>query len=161
VIRHKQLSSGAEVLVSRFFTMRVGGFIVGFDNDSPTIFQQQIVFIQKSGIVTAMVGLLQAPTGTSRFDRMQKEGRLIDDYSGDNVDGSTNIVPKMGIETLKEGYRMILGQIYAPKFYTNRVLTFLRDYQAPKIRFQFAPQCFMALWRMVYRLGIHGAVRLP
>ena len=35
-----------------------GGFIVGFDNDSPAIFQQQIDFIQKSGIVTAMVGLL-------------------------------------------------------------------------------------------------------
>ena len=41
-----------------------GGFIVGFDNDSPSIFQQQIDFIQKSGIVTAMVGLLQAPLGT-------------------------------------------------------------------------------------------------
>jgi len=50
-----------------------GGFIVGFDHDSPSIFQQQIDFIQKSGIVTAMVGLLQAPLGTRLYERLQKE----------------------------------------------------------------------------------------
>ena len=41
----------------------MAGFIVGFDNDSPAIFKTQINFIQKSGIVTAMVGLLNAPQG--------------------------------------------------------------------------------------------------
>ena len=41
-----------------------GGFIVGFDSDTSTIFQRQIDFIQKSGIVIAMVGMLQAPVGT-------------------------------------------------------------------------------------------------
>jgi hypothetical protein len=50
-----------------------GGFIVGFDNDSPSIFQQQIDFIQKSGIVTAMVGLLQAPW--ERAVRAHAKGR--------------------------------------------------------------------------------------
>jgi radical SAM superfamily enzyme YgiQ (UPF0313 family) len=113
-----------------------GGFIVGFDNDSPSIFQQQIDFIQKSGIVTAMVGLLQAPLGTRLYERMQKEGRLVDEFSGDNVDGSTNIIPKMGLEPLREGYRKILSQIYAPKFYYERILTFLREYQPPRIRIQ-------------------------
>ena len=53
-----------------------GGFIVGFDHDRPSIFQRQIDFIQKSGIVTAMVGLLQAPPGTRLYERMKKEGRL-------------------------------------------------------------------------------------
>ena len=111
-----------------------GGFIVGFDNDSPSIFQQQIDFIQQSGIVTAMVGLLQAPLGTRLYERMQKEGRLVNDnISGDNVDGSTNIIPRMGIEPLREGYRKILSQIYSPKFYYERVVTFLREYQPPQI----------------------------
>jgi len=77
-----------------------GGFIVGFDNDTPSIFQQQIDFIQKSGIVTAMVGLLQAPLGTRLYERMQQEGRLVKEFSGDNADGSTNIIPKMGLESL-------------------------------------------------------------
>jgi radical SAM superfamily enzyme YgiQ (UPF0313 family) len=137
-----------------------GGFIVGFDNDSPSIFQQQIDFIQKSGIVTAMVGLLQAPLGTRLYERMQKEGRLINEFSGDNVDGSTNIIPKMGMEPLREGYRKILSQIYAPQFYYERVLTFLREYQPPKIRIQLEPQYVLALWRSIYQLGIRGVERV-
>ncbi len=70
-----------------------GGFIVGFDSDTPSIFQRQIEFIQKSGIVTAMVGMLNAPPGTRLYERMRKEGRLIGLFSGDNVDGTTNIIP--------------------------------------------------------------------
>ncbi len=137
-----------------------GGFIVGFDNDTPSIFQQQIDFIQKSGIVTAMVGLLQAPLGTSLYDRMQKEGRLVKEYSGDNADGSTNIIPKMGLETLREGYRRLMSQIYAPQFYYERVLTFLREYHPPKFRFYPDPQSILALGRSIYQLGIRGAERV-
>jgi radical SAM superfamily enzyme YgiQ (UPF0313 family) len=136
-----------------------GGFIVGFDNDSPSIFQQQIDFIQQSGIVTAMVGLLQAPLGTRLYERLQKEGRLVNEFSGDNVDGSTNIIPKMGMEPLREGYRKILSQIYAPKFYYERVFTFLREYQPPKIRTTLEPQYILALWRSIYQLGIRGVER--
>ena len=137
-----------------------GGFIVGFDNDSPSIFQQQVDFIQKSGIVTAMVGLLQAPLGTRLYERMHQEGRLVKEFSGDNVDGSTNIIPKMGLETLKEGYRKLLNQIYAPKFYYERVMTFLREYHPPKIRFHPDPQHILALGRSIYQLGIRGVERV-
>jgi radical SAM superfamily enzyme YgiQ (UPF0313 family) len=137
-----------------------GGFIVGFDNDPPSIFQQQIDFIQKSGIVTAMVGLLQAPPGTRLYERMQKEGRLVNEMSGDNVDGSTNIVPKMGLEPLREGYRKLLDQIYAPQFYYERILTFLREYHPPELHFHLDPQYFLALWRSIYQLGIRGVERV-
>ncbi len=137
-----------------------GGFIVGFDNDSSSIFQQQIDFIQESGIVTAMVGLLQAPLGTRLYERLQKEGRLVNEFSGDNVDGSTNIIPKMGVESLRAGYRKILSQIYAPQYYYERVFTFLREYQPPKIRVQLEPQYILALWRSIYQLGIRGVERV-
>ncbi|PKN94002.1 MAG: B12-binding domain-containing radical SAM protein [Chloroflexi bacterium HGW-Chloroflexi-6] len=136
-----------------------GGFIVGFDNDSPAVFQQQIDFIQKSGIVTAMVGLLQAPFGTKLYERMEQEGRLVNEFSGDNVDGSTNIIPKMGLEPLRDGYRKILSHIYAPKFYYERILTFLREYQPPQIRIHMEPQYVLALWRSIYQLGIRGVER--
>ncbi|HPH98596.1 MAG TPA: B12-binding domain-containing radical SAM protein [Anaerolineaceae bacterium] len=136
-----------------------GGFIVGFDSDTPSIFQQQIDFIQKSGIVTAMVGLLQAPAGTRLYARMQKEGRLVKEMSGDNADGSTNIIPKMGLESLREGYRKILAQIYAPKLYYDRVRTFLREYHPPKINFNLDIQYILALGRSIYQLGIRGVER--
>src|SRR5512145_1225792 len=111
-----------------------GGFIVGFDNDSSSIFQQQIDFIQKSGIVTAMVGLLQAPLGTRLYERMQKEDRLVKEFSGDNADGTTNIIPRMGLDSLRDGYRKLLDQIYAPKLYYERVRTFLREYHPSRVR---------------------------
>ncbi|HET7375828.1 MAG TPA: DUF4070 domain-containing protein, partial [Anaerolineae bacterium] len=136
-----------------------GGFIVGFDNDTPLVFQRQIDFIQRSGIVTAMVGLLQAPLGTRLYERLQQEGRLVNEMSGDNVDGSTNIIPKMGLANLRAGYRTILDQIYAPKYYYERVVTFLREYHPPQIRFQFEPLHLLAFGRSIYQLGIRGVGR--
>jgi radical SAM superfamily enzyme YgiQ (UPF0313 family) len=137
-----------------------GGFIVGFDHDLPTIFQRQIDFIQKSGIVTAMVGLLQAPTGTRLSARMKKENRLCAGFSGDNVDGMTNIIPAMSLETLREGYRQILDHIYAPAPYYQRIRTFLREYRRPHVRSKFQFSHVLALVRSVYRLGIVGEERV-
>ena len=136
-----------------------GGFIVGFDSDEPSIFQRQIDFIQKSGIVTAMVGLLQAPVGTQLYERLQREGRLREEISGDNVDGTTNIIPKMNIDVLRDGYNHILSQIYSPKQYYERVRTFLRDYRLPKIKAPLDFQHVMALFRSMFRLGIIGKER--
>ncbi|MBW2028022.1 MAG: B12-binding domain-containing radical SAM protein [Deltaproteobacteria bacterium] len=135
-----------------------GGFIVGFDNDSPSIFKRQIEFIQRSGIVTAMVGLLQAPAGTRLFDRLKKEGRLLGSMSG-NTDGTTNIVPRMDIHTLREGYRDILNKIYSPQYYYNRVKAFLREYKAPKFKTPLDFQHLLAFFRTSIRLGVFGRER--
>ena len=67
-----------------------GGFIVGFDSDTPTIFARQIEFIQQSGIVTAMVGLLQAIPGTKLYQRLNLQGRLTGRTTG-NDRGSASI----------------------------------------------------------------------
>jgi radical SAM superfamily enzyme YgiQ (UPF0313 family) len=136
------------------------GFIVGFDHDAPSIFQRQIDFIQKSGIVTAMVGLLQAPPGTRLFERMKQAGRLRGDSSGDNVDGTTNIVPAMGFDRLAKGYRDILEYIYSPRHYYARVRTFLNAYQPPRVRGRIQFAHIRALARSFYRLGIAGEERL-
>ncbi len=137
-----------------------GGFIVGFDSDPLSIFQRQIDFIQRSGIVTAMVGLLQAPPGTKLFERLKRENRLIGRLSGDNTDGSTNILPRMGLETLLEGYRAILRQIYSPRGYYRRVLTFLREYRDAGIDTPLDWQRFLAFFRSLLRLGVLGRERL-
>jgi radical SAM superfamily enzyme YgiQ (UPF0313 family) len=137
-----------------------GGFIVGFDHDVPSIFQRQIEFIQRSGIVTAMVGLLQAPPGTRLNDRLRKENRLLEQASGDNVDGTTNVVPIMNLATLREGYTRILQTIYSPRYYYERVKTFLREYRAPAVRLSLSPRDIVAFFRSIVRLGIIGRERL-
>jgi radical SAM superfamily enzyme YgiQ (UPF0313 family) len=141
-----------------------GGFIVGFDNDTPSIFQRQIDFIQKSGIVTAMVGLLQAPPGTRLYERLKQEGRLLSRMSGDNVDGTMNFIPKMNLDTLREGYKNILQHIYSPEHYYQRVKTFLREYKPPKIKaqldFTHVLEYILAFFRSIYHLGIVGKERV-
>ena len=111
-----------------------GGFIVGFDSDPATIFRSQINFIQKSGIVTAMVGLLNAPRGTRLYQRMEKEGRLLRNFNGNNTDVHMNFVPKMNYENLVDGYKNILDTIYSPKEYYERVMTFLKEYKPPRLK---------------------------
>jgi len=115
--------------IQRFGLSVRGGFIVGFDNDAPDIFQRQIEFVQKSRIITAMVGMLNAPRGSRLYERLQREGRLVKEHSGDNTDFSTNILPKMGYEKLAEGYRKIISGVYSPELYYQRVKAFLREYR--------------------------------
>jgi radical SAM superfamily enzyme YgiQ (UPF0313 family) len=140
----------------------MGGFIVGFDNDKPSIFKQQIEFIQQSGIVTAMVGILQAPFGTQLYTRLKKENRIVEEMSGDNSDGSTNIIPKMEMTKLKKGYQQIVNQIYSPKLFYTRVKNFIIEYQPTKSNdhssLQFAE--IKAFFRSIFKLGIIGAERL-
>ncbi len=137
-----------------------GGFIVGFDSDSPSVFRRQIEFIQKSGIVTAMVGLLQAPTGTKLYQRMKAAGRLLGSSTRDNVEGTTNIVPKMKFSRLHQGYKEILKNIYSPKAYYNRVITLLREQRVPKVRTLTTRADIIALFQSIFRLGVIGKERL-
>lgn len=140
------------------FGMEVqGGFIVGFDNDPATIFRRQIEFIQKSGIVTAMVGLLNAPRGTKLYERLKKENRLVKGaFTGDNTDASLNFIPKMKKETLIEGYHHILNSIYAPKPYYERISTFLKEFRPHyQIRgYQLKWSHVVGLFKSMWILGV-------
>jgi radical SAM superfamily enzyme YgiQ (UPF0313 family) len=138
----------------------MGGFIVGFDSDTPSIFKRQVDFIQQSGIVTAMVGLLQAPYNTQLYKRLKGEGRVVDEMSGDNADGSTNIIPRMDLDVLKSGYQSILDGIYSPEPYYQRVRTFLKEYRMPKVKNPLQRHYIMALLRSMYWLGVRGKERL-
>jgi radical SAM superfamily enzyme YgiQ (UPF0313 family) len=133
-----------------------GGFILGFDHDPESIFRSQQNFIQKSGIVTAMVGLLNAPRGTRLYQRLRKENRLLDNFSGDNTDCSVNFVPKMGHEKLINGYKHVLTTIYSSKQYYDRVKIFLKEYKPRRKRrvSQLRLWRIRALIRSMWVLGI-------
>jgi len=132
-----------------------GGFILGFDMDPLSIFDKLTAFIQETGIVTAMVGLLNAPKGTKLYERLIKEGRLLHVFSGDNTDFSMNFIPKMNREILVKGYKSVVKRIYSPKEYYRRVKGFLKDFkptQAKVFRVNFDD--IKALFRSIVRLGI-------
>ena len=137
------------------------GFIVGFDNDTASTFKRQYEFIQKTGIVTAMTGILQALPGTKLYQRLWAEGRIRGVVSGDDVDGTTNIVPKaISLEELSAGYRWLVRHLYAPKQYYQRLRIFLKEYHpAPKRGASLDMQHFLALLRSVLYLGILGRER--
>jgi radical SAM superfamily enzyme YgiQ (UPF0313 family) len=132
-----------------------GGFIIGFDSDISTIFENMITFIQNSGIVSAMVGLLNAPTGTKLYQRLIKENRLTKRWSGNNTGISMNFVPKMNYETLINGYKHILNTIYSHKEYYERVTTFLREYNPiAKQKATITMEQCKALLRSIWIIGI-------
>jgi len=115
-----------------------GGFIVGFDSDPPSIFDRMIDFIRESGIITAMVGILNAPRGTKLYKRLINENRLLQDSSGNNTDFSINFIPKINYETLISGYKKIIGAIYSAESYYERVKEFLKEYKPlQKLHFHF------------------------
>ena len=159
---NKQQNRGRDLLASvrkiQNHGMEVrGGFIVGFDSDPASIFKSQINFIQKSGIVTAMVGLLNAPIGTRLYQRMKTENRLTRQITGDNTDCSINFIPKMNYDTLVNGYRNIINTIYSPKPFYERIGTFLREYHPRKergpshLRFWHITALFKSMWFMGIR----------
>jgi len=137
----------------------MGGFIVGFDSDTLSIFKRQVDFIQKSGIVTAMVGMLQALPGTRLYERLQRDNRVLGNGSGDNVDGTTNIIPRMGQDQLAAGYRTLMRQIYAPGNYYRRVRKLLKEISNPAFALPLNWQRLLALLRSGMRLGVLGKER--
>ncbi len=137
-----------------------GGFIVGFDSDNPSIFKRMIEFIQDSGIVTAMVGLLNAPKGTQLYQRLLDEGRICSSFNGNNTDLSMNFIPKMNPDELFEGYNQIVSTIYSPMHYYKRIMNFLKEYKLVKSgRAHFGLNGIGALVKAIFRLGFIGRER--
>jgi radical SAM superfamily enzyme YgiQ (UPF0313 family) len=161
--RNRDLSESVKKIQNHGFEVQ-GGFILGFDSDPASIFAKQINFIQKTGIVTAMVGLLNAPTGTRLYQRLKKENRLVKDMSGDNTDFSINFIPKMKYETLVSGYKNVLDTIYSPRQYYERVKAFLKEYKPRKTHqtagiSQLRFNHIKGLFKSFYYLGIRNKGR--
>lgn len=131
----------------------MGGFIVGFDSDPITIFKTQIDFIQRTGVVTAMVGLLNALPRTRLWDRLKSEKRLRSATTGENTDGVLNFRSRMPESTLIKGFKEIIATIYSPKKYYERVRTFLKDF-TPTSRSRFAFGQIKPLVRSFIRIGV-------
>jgi radical SAM superfamily enzyme YgiQ (UPF0313 family) len=157
---NKKLNTGRDLLESVAAIQAAGievsaGFIVGFDSDTSNIFQRQIDFIQQSGIITAMVGLLNAPSRTRLYKRLNKEGRILQTCDGDNTNYNMNFVPKMDNEELLDGYQKIVHNIYSSKAYYERLKVFLAHFKPGVVnRGRINLENMMAFLRSIFYLGI-------
>jgi radical SAM superfamily enzyme YgiQ (UPF0313 family) len=162
---HKKQNSNRDLLLSVKKMQNAGlqvsaGFIVGFDSDTESTFQRQIDFIQQSGIVAAMVGILNAPKNTALFERYRKAGRIVCEATGNNTDMTLNYVPVMDPDTLVNGYRRILREIYTVKPFYIRIRQLLSSYN-PKHKYpvKVGPMVFRAFFKSFYALGIKNPGR--
>jgi radical SAM superfamily enzyme YgiQ (UPF0313 family) len=150
---HKIQSAGMDVMA---------GFIVGFDNDPEDVFERQINFITESAIPLAMVGILQALPGTQLWRRLEREGRLLAEGTG-NVfsECALTFIPKMDSERLIEGYQSIIRTIYSPGEYYQRVLDCLSRvvHRLPEPRKHDLLLDLTALTRVLLTLGVRDEAR--
>jgi len=132
----------------------LGGFIVGFDSDSKDIFKRQFEFIQHSGIVTAMVGLLTAFPETRLHRRLMKEGRLVAQSSGNNTQATLNFQPILDRSFLIDSYRKLMKELYEPANYYERITTLLEYHQPKGPGFRIAWSDFKAFLKSFWMLGV-------
>ena len=134
----------------------MGGFIVGFDTDPADIFERQLTFIRESAIPLAMVGLLTALPDTQLWRRLEREGRLLAESSGNNTSGSLNFVPKMDPARLLAGYQTIMRTLYSPREYYQRALDCLKrvSQERPEPHHRSLLRDVVALTRIALTLGV-------
>ncbi len=146
--------------IQRFGMEVQAGFILGFDTDRSSVFEGLIRFIQESGIVTAMVGLLHAPKGTELYQRLTDEKRLLQHSSGDNTDFSINFIPKMKWEELLDGYQKVVKTIYSPEHYYRRIVTFLKSYvPVQQHKHKVTRSDMKALFKSIWLMGVWSSGR--
>ena len=161
---HKLLNRGRD-LVRAVHTLQhaglevMGGFIVGFDHDPQDIFKRQFEFIQRSGVATAMVGLLTALPQTRLYQRLLREGRLETESSGNNTQATLNFQPRLGRDFLQAGYRDLMRRLYEPRTYARRIRVFLRNHRPAGPRLRLSGTDLRAFLRSVWLLGIRNQGR--
>lgn len=136
----------------------MGGFIVGFDTDDPTIFEAQRAFISSIPVPLAMVGLLTALPGTALWRRLAKEGRIRETATGDQF-GRPNFEPAMDERTLLAGYAQLLGDVYRPENYYARCWELVSRWPEPRFKRLPTPVELGAFFRAIGRIGIAGRRR--
>src|ERR1700743_517070 len=104
----------------------LAGFIVGFDSDDETIFARTLAFIDRTAIPWAMAGILMAPPTTALFDRMKREGRLIEDSQSITQFGLPNFRTILPLPILLRGLCTLLEGLYQPDAFFERAYNSLK-----------------------------------
>jgi radical SAM superfamily enzyme YgiQ (UPF0313 family) len=141
----------------------LGGFIVGFDSDDESIFSRQLEFIERTAIAWAMAGVLQAPPTTALYDRMKKEGRLIESSQATSNFSAPNFRTILPLPVLLRGLSTLLTGLYEPESFFKRAFRSLeawhpRGQRPPSLPVSYTLRVFFAsLWRQGVRSNYRRA----
>ena len=131
----------------------MGGFIAGFDQDAPDVFERMRAFICSLPIPLAMVGLLTALPETALHRRLAREGRLRGKSSGDAF-GRPNFEPVMDELALLRGYRGLLQSLYDPAAYFERCRRYVERAPPPPGRRQIGWHEIVVCVRIITHIGV-------
>jgi radical SAM superfamily enzyme YgiQ (UPF0313 family) len=139
-----------------------GGFIIGFDSDTEDIFERQIEFIERAAIPWAMAGFLQAPPTTALYDRMLKEGRLIEQSAETSNFEPPNFRTVLPLPVLLDGVRRTLLSIYSASSFYDRAFRSLLQWESGK--YQRSPRYPVSykvrvILRSLWHQGIRSSYR--
>ncbi len=111
-----------------------GCFVLGLDGQTPDVFDQVVAFVKESGLYEVQVTLLTPFPGTPLYDRLAREGRLIEptDWSRCTL-FDLNFRPSgMSVEALTEGFRKLAVDLYEQEFTQWRRSQFRRMVRSQK-----------------------------
>jgi hypothetical protein len=101
--------------------------IVGFDHDSPAVFQEIEDFLDRTASPFASISVLNAPNNTPLYERMKRDGRLVEDFRG-FWHLTTNIIPKqLTSQELYIGQKDLFSKIYEPEHFEHRIIGWLKN----------------------------------
>jgi radical SAM superfamily enzyme YgiQ (UPF0313 family) len=138
------------------------GFILGADGDTEASFDAHIEFIQTAGVVMAMEGLLTVLKGTALHKRLEREGRLVGESTGNNVSARLNFLPQLDRDMLIAGYKRVLSTLYDPSLrnYFERCWVLIQhlppaQYRVRRVRSRDIKAFLKTLWRqLLSRQGV-------
>ncbi len=161
-LRHNNVDQVRAIQESGLWVL--AGFIVGFDSDDDTIFDRQLEFINQTAIAWAMAGVLQAPPTTALFDRMKKEGRLIENSEATSNFSAPNFRTVLELPVLLRGLSRLLANLYEAEPFFDRALQSLERWKPratqkpPDLPMSYNLRVlFASMWRQGVRSNYRGA----
>ena len=109
----------------------MAGFIIGFDGEKTGAGDRIVRFVEQTAIPTNIFGMLQALPHTALWQRLEKEGRLLERASG-NQFNLMNFVPTRPIEEITREYIEAFWQLYDAEKFLDRTYRHFLMLGAPK-----------------------------
>jgi radical SAM superfamily enzyme YgiQ (UPF0313 family) len=151
--------------LNRYGMEVVSGIILGLDSDTPESGKHLLSFVEQSQIPMLTMNLLQALPRTPLWDRLKREGRLIEDEEK----RESNVAFRLPYEQVLEMWRDCMRIAYAPDKilarYEHQIKATYPNRLNPTDSVQRAPSFanlkrgLTMLARIVWHVGVRGHYR--